>query len=236
LVIAPLALLGAVSAILAALRGFVREHPERRLAYNALYTTVPGVATIPLSVDLVMARYNVPLLVVLPLLTAWLLRRPQWVRIREGVNAFVAITGLLLFYWAYPGWGVTWSNAWDLAKMSPRERAGAHVLEFLPEPKVVAAREAELGPGDICAWVEPVLFPALTWNESYSNRSIWIPSSLGPEKTIQRAEEIDAKWFVANSYSPECSTLRSRPAQWQEVGQLSTTSPAMIAFRHVRAR
>jgi hypothetical protein len=50
---------------------------------------------------------------------------------------------------------------------------------------------------------------------------------------FKRADELGAKWFVVSSYSLEHQALKARGASWQEVGQLSTTSPATVAFRRV---
>jgi hypothetical protein len=116
--------------------------------------------------------------------------------------------------------------------MTARERAGARVQEFLPETKVAEAREKELHAGDVVAFGNGILFPAQLWNEHYTNTAVWIPSTLGAEAMLERADEIGAKWYVVSSYSTEYHALQ-RAAAWQEVGQLSVTTPAMVAYRRI---
>jgi hypothetical protein len=232
LLVLPLGVLGFSKALADFVVGVLRRGAIDARTTNVLYVAAPTLATMWLAPDLLMARYNIHVPVALLLLTAYLLVTGAWVRVREGVTATVIVTSLLLFYWAGPGWGMGWSTVKALWHLSPHERAGMHVMEYLPEAKVVAARETELGRGDVVAWSEGILFPGELWNERYANKVVWIPSSLGTEKMLARADEIGAKWYVVSGYSAENSVLKSRPG-WQEIGQLSTTAPAMMAYRRV---
>jgi hypothetical protein len=213
------------------LRQIARVHVNDR-AGNLLYTALPALTWLPFSPNLFMARYNVHVVIVLVVATAWLLSKGTWLRVREGVLGAVFFMALVLMYWATPGWGISLATAKDLMRMTTRERACAHVLDFLADPKTAAAREEELKKGDVVAFGDGILFPAQLWNESYSNRVVWIPSTLNAAQMLAQADEIRAKWYVVSSYGSEVQMLKSRPG-WQEVGLLSTTAPAMVAFRRL---
>jgi hypothetical protein len=227
--------LGALALLLASLKaaaGIGQRDRETGPAWNLVYTAIPALAWLPISPDLAMARYNVHVVIVLVIATAWLLSRADWVRAREAIVGATIFFSLVLMYWATPGWNISFGTALDLAGMTTKERAAAHVFDFLPEPKVAEARDTELKRGDVVVYTTGVLFPALCWNENYSNRVEYVPSTVGPEGILQRARELRAKWIVVSSHSIEHQALRSR-ADWQEIGALSTTLPAMVAFRHV---
>jgi hypothetical protein len=228
----PLGCLSLVVALLKTVSRRLERVDVNDRAGNLLYTVLPALTWLPFSPNLAMARYNIHVVIVLVVATAWLLSKGAWLRAREGIVGAVVFMSLVLMYWATPGWGISLATAKDLMRMTTLERACAHVQDFLPEPKTCAAREQELKPGDVVVFGDGILFPALLWNERYSNRAVWVPSALGADAMLKRADELGAKWFVASSHSAEQHALKSRPA-WQEVGQLSTTSPAMIAFRRV---
>jgi hypothetical protein len=229
----PLGVLSVVLATLKTASRWLTRLDSKDRAGNLAYTVLPALTWLPFSPNLLMARYNIHIVILLVVATAWLLSDAVWLRVREGVLGAVVFISWVLMYWATPGWNISWATTKDLMRMTTLERACAHVQDFLPEPKTAKAREEEIKQGDVVVFGDGNLFPALLWNEHYSNRVVWIPSSLGPEAMLARAEQLHAKWFVASSYSAELRVLKAPGSRWQEVGQLSTTSPAMLAFRRL---
>jgi hypothetical protein len=115
--------------------------------------------------------------------------------------------------------------------MSPRERASFEAAGYVYESKTAAAREEELGPGDVVAFTDTNAFPSLLWNEQFSNVVTYIQSG-GGESFLSRCDTINAKWVVATAGTPEFQALKSHPTQWAEVGYMCKQQDWM-AFRRV---
>ncbi len=232
LLLFPLGICGALAAPFAAGTAALRREYFGRTR-NLLYTTFPMLMTIPFSPTLSYARYNQHIVIAFLLLASWILGNEAWARFRRGTSATLVVLSLVSLWWASPRWGMTWAQAIELLHMTPLERAGAHVVPFLPEPKVVHARETELKDGDIVVFTDAYTFPAVNWNERYTTRVVWVSSALGPEHVLDEAAELGAKWISVMTYSAEYGLLKSRPEAWQEVGYLSTATPQQVAFRRL---
>jgi hypothetical protein len=235
----PLGLLATVAVMFAAIASLARP-PWRDRTLNVVYTAIPMLATAPFLPTLATApsspiltytRYSAHLVIAFLLLTTWVVGGPSWERLRQGIGATLITTAVVLLWWASPRWCMPLERAIDLFGTAVLERGGVRLAEMLPEPKAVQARETELLPGDIVVFTDSYATPALDWNERYTNRIVWVPSALGPEGVLARAAELGAKWITVTTGSPEYHLLRNRTDAWQEVGHLSTASPAHLAFR-----
>jgi hypothetical protein len=162
---------------------------------------------------------------------AWLFGARTY--LQEAFTSIVIMTSLMMLWWAEPGWITNFSTAIHLAHQSPRERAAYHTAAYTIARETALAREAELGPGDLTGYVHSCSFPALLWNESFSNRLQYFPPgpTNDPEELVDRAERSGAKWLAVQSGAPEWSVLMARTSSWQQVGHASTTGPPSIAFR-----
>jgi hypothetical protein len=155
-----------------------------------------------------------------------------WVRrASEGLAAVAIGTSLVMLYWADPGWSCDISTALTLAKMTPEERASFEAAGYSYETKAAAAREREIGPGDVVAFTDVYAFPSLLWNEQFSNKVVYLQSG-GGDSFLSRCDTINAKWVVATTGTPEFQALRSHPDRWSEVGYM-TKNQEWMAFRRV---
>jgi hypothetical protein len=202
-----------------------------RVAWNLLLVVLPIAATWPLAPQKWFARYNLQIVAGLAFVASWSSTRTWVRRASEGLAAICIGTSLMMLYWADPGWSVDIPTAFTLAKMSPRERASFEAAGYVYESKTAAAREEELGPGDVVAFTDTNAFPSLLWNEQFSNVVTYIQSG-GGESFLSRCDTINAKWVVATAGTPEFQALKSHPTQWAEVGYMCKQQDWM-AFRRV---
>jgi len=223
-----LALFVAVLKYPAYVLGFV---PRDHRLENLLFVVSPMLLTIPMSPALWAARYNLHLPVMFMFLVAWLFGTRAL--LQEAFTSIVVMTSLMMLWWAEPGWITHFSTALHLAHQSPRERAAFHTAEYTMAREVALARDAELGPGDLTGYAESCSFPALLWNETFSNRLQYFSrgATNDPDELVDRAERSGTKWFAVASGTPEWTVLTTRTANWQYVGYASTTGPPTIAFR-----
>ncbi len=230
----PLGLLAAIVAALAGIRAAMALQSARQgRTVNLLYTALPMLATAPVCPQLSYSRHNIHIVIALLVLTAWLVGRAGWERLRHGVGATLVTTSIVLLWWASPRWFLTLDQAVSIFGIGSPDRVGPRALEFLPAPTAASARETELKAGDLVVFTESCALPAVNWNEHFTNRIAWVSSTLGAERVLQRAAELGAKWITVPIASPEYHLLRTRTDGWQEVGHLTTAAPAHLAFRRL---
>jgi hypothetical protein len=202
-----------------------------RATWSLLLVSLAISLTWPISPQKWFARYNIQIVAGLAFVAAWSGSR-RWTRRASDALAAIAIgTSLVMLYWADPGWSITIDSARKLARMTPAERASWESVGYSFETKAAAAREEELGPGDVAAFTDEYSFPSLLWNEKFSNSVVYVQSGAG-DSFLSRLDSVGAKWVATMSGMPDYRTLKSHPTRWQEVGFLSRVPP-WIAFRRV---
>jgi hypothetical protein len=202
-----------------------------RMAWNLLLVVLPIAATWPLAPQKWFARYNLQIVAGLAFIANWTSTRTWIRRASEGLAAVTIGTSLIMLYWADPGWSVDISTAFALAKLTPLERAAFPATGYVFDSNVAAARESEIGPGDIVAFTDINAFPSLLWNERFSNSVVYIQSG-GGDSFLSRADTTNAKWVLATTGTPEFQALKSHPGRWAEVGYMCKQQE-WIAFRRV---
>jgi hypothetical protein len=207
------------------------HRPFDRPTWNLLLVALAIGLTWPIAPVKWFARYNIHIVAGLAFVAAWSGTR-SWTRKASNALAAIAIgTSMIMLYWADPGWSVSIDAAMQLAKMTPEQRATWESIAYSFESKAVAAREAEIGSGDVVAFTDDHTFPSLLWNEKFSNTVIWVQSGRG-ESFLARVDSTGAKWIAATPGTPDYQTLNSSPDRWQQVGLMSQ-SPQWIVFRRV---
>ena len=113
--------------------------------------------------------------------------------------------------------------------MGPTSRAAFGWQWHTVPSETAAARERELGKGDVVIFTDEYTFPSVLWNERYSNRVVYVPFR-NENEFFRSASELNAKWITAISGTREYEALHGRPNDWEEVGVMSITR-SWMAFR-----
>jgi hypothetical protein len=197
---------------------------ERLVVALAAYATLMAV----FSPGLQYARYNVHVALIVMLVVHWMGRIASFRRFSESLAITSIVTGLAMHGWAEPGWNVPWRTMISLWRSTPAERAASQLSEWTMPSKVAAARETEIGPGDVVAFGDDVEFPALLWNERHSNRVVYVPYAPSYRIALNAA---GAKWTVTGNEQIARELLTS--GKWQLVGSASNAGKTN-AYRRIR--
>jgi hypothetical protein len=203
-----------------------------RATWSLLLVSLAIAITWPIAPVKWFARYNIQIVAGLAFVAAWSGSRTWTRRASDALAAIAIATSMVMLYWAFPGWSISIDAAGKLAKMTPGERATWESIGYSFEAKAAAAREAEIGPGDIVAFTDEYTFPSLLWNEKFSNSVVYVQSGAG-DSFLSRLDSVGAKWVAATPGTPDYRTLKTHSAHWQEVGLMSQ-SPAWTVFRRIQ--
>lgn len=142
-----------------------------------------------------------------------------------AVRALVAIVAIHVatLVLGKPGFAHGPRDALDLLASSAAERVATPRSELFVEPRALALREAEIGPGDVVAFGEEIGFLSLLWNHAMNNRVEYVPPS---PRWIDELHARDAEWAVTRQGSSNASRLRR--AGWTELGPLAN---GVVAWR-----
>lgn len=160
-----------------------------------------------------LARYNYPLIGGVFILVAWFLGKAK--RFADGTIALNVVTGMMWLYWADPAWLVTFAEAKRLAHLTPAERATQTTIGWSLSRPTAEARE-HLRRGEVVAYTDDIEFPAVLWNERFSNRVVYVPMT-SDEGVLRELDAIGAKWFVTSRLAP----FFDRQTSWRRVGPVS---------------
>jgi hypothetical protein len=80
----------------------------------------------------------------------------------------------------------------------------------------------------VVAFTEDFGFPAVLWNETFSNRLVYVPFTGGASGFLEALQRAGAEWVAVRSRSRHESALRSRKDLWERVGM---TSDENVAYR-----
>lgn len=197
---------------------------------NALLVSLPAIAILETSPALWSARYNIAAVGIMMVLVAWLGGRKRFGRLGEGAVVFSALAGVVMFFWVKPRWIFTPTELSRLAHVPYPAREVTPVRDFAGEDVYLArgsaitrdvglAREAEIGDGDVVAFDETYGgFPALFWNNRYSNRVVYLPDA---STFVSDAEKLGAKWIYCSYSDWNLGRLREKDSGWQEIGTLN---------------
>lgn len=230
----PLAVLSVTAIVLVAMRsalGRALRRPAWRMdddTSRVLLLLVPLGVSLVLSPALWGARYNMASLALATVFISWAAARKGCERMGEGAVAIAVVGSILAFFWTTPRWWYTPTELAKLASVPYPDREVTPAAKISPalglasgSPVVFEtglAREAALTKGTTLAFDDlDGSFPALFWNNDYSNRVVYVPS--GPDY-LERVEQTNAKWLYCNNSDPLCGTLRTDP-RWRYVGVLN---------------
>jgi hypothetical protein len=81
---------------------------------------------------------------------------------------------------------------------------------------VAVERDRDLGRGDVVVYTDDIEFPAALWNESFTNRLVYVPLS-DPTTMLTKLDEVKAKWFVTSTLA----TFFDQQPGWRKMGPVS---------------
>jgi hypothetical protein len=201
-------------------------------AHNALLVALPVVAQVWMSPALWSSRYHIANVAALGCLVAFWGGRPRWSVFGEGAVAAAAIASLMAFWWVKPRW---WWLPSELVKLAAvpypeREVTPAATISKDVDRHSGSAMTTEVGldreklkPGEIAVCGDNGQFPALLWNNKFTNKVIYVPGGPG---YFERANAIGARWVYCRNGDPECATFNAATAgpkpAWKDVGVYNT--------------
>lgn len=205
---------------------------------SAMMLAVTASTSLYLSPAIFIARYHVASLGMLAGCLAWLVSRWRTTRLSDDTALFAAIGSIIFMYWAptkhefvylYPPSQI---SAWLRMPYPQRELTDIGTPE---NPRLLAcpvntavgmAREKELKAGDVIAF-DYIDYYALLWNNSYSNKAMWVDS---PSDPLGQAERGNAKWIYTRGGTTLFGQLHGNP-RWELIGPLESESQGSVYRR-----
>jgi hypothetical protein len=187
------------------------------------------------------ARYNIAAMSIMMVVCAWLGGRRRFTRLGHGTATFAAVGSVIMCSWTVPRWYWYPHELVKLARVSYPEREFTAAARFAPglhltrgssvTKDVGMARERELGPGHIILFNDNYgNYPAHFWNNTYSNKAIWVPSTTN---MLEEAERLHATWIFLANGDPLAPSLRAAGSGWLEIGTMNIENWGTV-FRRVR--
>lgn len=173
------------------------------------------------------SRYNVHILVCLLAVVSWLLSTLRWQRFREGILGASIVLSIMPLFWMN-GW--LWSfgatDDWTVAIHPFGSRAH---LEHPNFELLAAARDSELGAGDVAAVDEGTLFIGELWNFEFTNDVKMVNCGGESRQCLRDLDALNAKWVSAGSDRAR-KTLDASP-KWEVVGKMTSEDGTMVYRR-----
>jgi hypothetical protein len=212
-------------------------------AYNPLIVALPVAAQLLMSPALWASRYQLASVGAMACLVAYWGGRRRWSAFGEGAAAAAVVASLVATLWSRPRWLWFPSELVKLAAVPYPER------EVTPAPSIsadvdrhsgssitkeVGIEREKLKPGEIVAYNDSVQFPALLWNNTFSNRVVFLEGA-PPAVFLQEVNAVHARWVYCRNGPPDCALIvaQSTGAQpaWRDVGVYNTEN-----WGHIYAR
>lgn len=172
------------------------------------------------------ARYNIAGMAIMMVVIAWLGGRRGFARLGHGAATASAVSAVLMCWWVQPRWFWFPHELVKLAEVRYPEREMTPASKFAPglhltrgssvTKDVGMARERELGPGKVILFNDNYgNYPAHFWNNTYSNKAIWVPPT---DDMLMEAERLHATWIFLSNGDPLAGKLRAPGSGWHEIG------------------
>jgi hypothetical protein len=237
-VLLPLAAAGLAAAVVVATLTAVRKRTTPAQVHDAARATDILVVAILLLLSvrvtpaLWSARYNLHLVAGAAFLASYLFATLRAPRLGGALATTLCVVNLMMITWARPvAWGFTLPQALAYARIPAAERATLYRATWAMSPSVAAARERDLGPGALVLYSD-VHFPALLWNERFTNRIRWVATT--GEDVGKLIGELDPAWIVGPPDSDLYRAASAATERWESIGEVADLDPAPIVFRRRR--
>ncbi|MCB9659779.1 MAG: hypothetical protein H6726_19175 [Sandaracinaceae bacterium] len=177
------------------------------------------------------ARLNLHVLVVGLLFAAYVVGREARHALADGVLGALILGALITLFWSLPAWDISWETAERLLSTPPEERDAFPLNQTAPPADVARARERELSEGAVVAYDGSYRFPAMLWNDEFSNRVVYLSDQPTQGDLQSRLAEVDPVWLVARRGGAWDRALAAIPGTWELVGAMD---PRTNAYRRRR--
>ena len=175
-------------------------------------------------------RYHIVTIGLMSALVSWFCARVRAQQLELAVLFTVQITAIMHLYWESPREWVDLKTARALIGIPYPERE-VHPELGAPVTRAFGlARIQHIGPGDVVVCAEPFEFPALFWNDAYSNQ---VRFQHNGAKFLARAEALGATWVVCTAGSCLAEVMAA-PESWVMVAPVFP-SKVTTAFRKLSA-
>lgn len=166
------------------------------------------------------ARLNLHVLAVALLCAVWVVGRPTRQALADGLLGALIAGALITLWWSLPAWDITPERAATLPQLPAHERDVLPLNQTAPPADVARARERELTRGTVVAFDGSYRFPAMLWNEDFSNRVVYLDGTPHAGDFEQRLRSADARWMVVRRGGPWDRLLAAATETWERVGAL----------------
>ncbi|MGA2450675.1 MAG: hypothetical protein ABTD50_18565 [Polyangiaceae bacterium] len=244
-VVLPLTVLGLGALCLAVARDAagrlqgVKEWQTAPETWSLIPLALTFVACVRTTPVLWIPRYQIAVMGLALATVAWLVGRPVLRGIGQGVVGALTAMTIVSFFWMTPRTWLWGSEAFAFAKIpyparefTPASAISPKLEKWNASPvtlEVGLAREKELTAGSVLAFPQDYgVYMALFWNNTYSNRAVYIPP--GPDY-LERLKKSDATWAYCASGDPACSSLGQPSSGWELVGHLDVENRGSVFRR-----
>lgn len=187
------------------------------------------------------ARYQIAAAGLALVMIGWVAGRRGFQGFGEGVAGALTAMSFVSFYWETPRTWLKWSEAKALARIpyprrevtpAPAIAPGLEIWNGSPVTLDVGlAREKQLGPGAVLAFPDAYgVYMALFWNNTFSNRAVYVPSGPG---YLDRLAQAGATWAYCATGDPTCADLSRPDSGWELVGRLDVENHGSV-YRRTR--
>jgi len=212
--------------------------PDDDALSSAMILAIVASASLYFSPAIYIARYHVASLAMLAGALSWMVSRWRTSRLSEDVALVAQVGSVIMMSWAptkhefvylYPPSQIV---AWLKMPYPERELTDIgtpEIPKLLVSPvstKAGMAREKEIRAGDVVAY-DYIDYFALLWNNSYSNRTMWVDSPTDP---LGQAERGNAKWVYTRGGTALFSQIHANPG-WELIGPLESESQGSVYRR-----
>jgi len=205
--------------------------PSDEAASGAMVLAVCATASLAMTPAIFIGRYHVPSVGMLIVCLCWLAGTGRSRRLVGDVLLFAQLGSLLLAYWAPKR--MILHYLYDFAEMVHWVKTPFPEREFrdLPGGTMISpiipatglAREREIRAGDVVAF-EDMDYPALLWNNEFSNKIVWLGQTADP---IAEANRLGAVWVYTRGGT--LTTQLQRPdSGWELVGVLEAEGAGSV--------
>lgn len=201
-------------------------------AYNPVLVALPVAAQIWLSPALWGGRYHIANVGALGAIIAFAGSRRRWHAFGEGAAVTAAVASVIVFYWVKPRWYWLPSELAKLAAIPYPEREvtpAANISKTIDVhsgssmTREVGLEREKLKPGEIVAFNDSTQFPAILWNNTFTNKLVYVPH--GPE-FFDRVNALGARWVYCRNGDQDCTPFAAASTgtapTWRDLGPYNT--------------
>jgi hypothetical protein len=217
----------------------VRAKPETP---NVLLLVLPAIVIFYTSPALWGPRYLIAAVGLFMALVAWVGGRRGFDRLGETAVSATLLCAFIMLFWQPRRWWYTPAEAVKLARTPYPEREVLPASGISPRTdlgrgaaitrEAGLAREKELGPGSLLLFGDNYGgFPALFWNNDFSNRVQYVPTA----ELLEKAKELDATWVYCAYGDPNRGALSAPGSGFEEITVFNVENWGTV-FRRVRTQ